>query len=582
VRFDDSLSTVLAGDLTGAAGARAGWRQLTDLVGRGRIAADAATLARLRTLRADVPVEVRAASARALAFTTPPAGLVRLFAEDDFTVAAPVLRTAALDDEAWLALLPRLDARGRSVLRHRRDLPAAVRRGLESFGAADFVLAHDASGIVAEPAAAAPQPATAPEPAAAVRPNPVAAPPQAPAAAPPEPIAMPAQGEAAPEARPAATTARFEIADLIARIDGFARDRPETAAVVQAPIPSHFLFETDAGGVVRWVEGIARGALVGLCLASPAPGLLGTDAVVAGALRRRDRFTDARLEIGGDLPSTGSWRLSGAPLFDEGSGRFTGMRGVGRRARVDQQAAPASAIGDPVARISPAADSLRQLVHELRTPANAIMGFSELIEAELLGPVPVHYKAQAGMIRDEAAGLVDAIEDLDTAARIEGRALDLRPGSVAASSLIADVAAALRPLAFLRGVTLAIDAVPDLPSITGDERAVERLVSRLFGALVAAGAPGERIGVRGARDGAMIALAVDRPRALDTDTEAALFSLDAAEDERPGAPLLGVGFTLRLARNLAAELGGTLSVDPACLTLRLPVASDAGVRTAAI
>ncbi|WP_447406240.1 hypothetical protein, partial [Clostridium perfringens] len=87
-------------------------------------------MARLRALRANVPVEVRAASGRALAFATPPAALVRFLAEDVLAVSAPVLRIATLDAEDWLAMLPALTPEARAVLRHRRDLPAAVVRGL--------------------------------------------------------------------------------------------------------------------------------------------------------------------------------------------------------------------------------------------------------------------------------------------------------------------------------------------------------------------------------------------------------------------------------------------------------------------
>lgn len=126
MRFDDSLKTVLSADMDSGFGAQSAWRQLVDLMGRGRIAADEPGLARLRMLRQAVPLQVRSASARALAFATPPAPLVGLFAEDAFAVAAPLLRTVTLDADTWIALLPRLSPQGRALLRHRRDLPAAV------------------------------------------------------------------------------------------------------------------------------------------------------------------------------------------------------------------------------------------------------------------------------------------------------------------------------------------------------------------------------------------------------------------------------------------------------------------------
>ena len=52
LRFDDSLKTVLAADTTTAFGARAAFRQLVDLVARGRVPADAMLLGRIADLRA--------------------------------------------------------------------------------------------------------------------------------------------------------------------------------------------------------------------------------------------------------------------------------------------------------------------------------------------------------------------------------------------------------------------------------------------------------------------------------------------------------------------------------------------------
>ena len=73
-------------------------------------------------------------------------------------------------------------------------------------------------------------------------------------------------------------------------------------------------------------------------------------------------------------------------------------------------------------------------------------------------------------------------------------------------------------------------------------------------------------------------LTVDRPRALlpgEADVDTALLAIDQHDGEgASGAPLLGVGFALRLARNLAAELKGELVIDQDRLTLRLPAALD--------
>ena len=521
MRFDDSLQTVLSAETESEAGAQAAWRQLVDLIGRGRAVADAAALDRLRRLRKSVPATVRAASGRALAFGQPPAALVALFGEDSLDIAAPVLRTASLAGDEWPTVLPLLSPAGRSVLRHRRDLPAAAVRALEAFGTTDFVLDYAAPAV--EETEAAPVPVA---PAAAAEPS------------------------------------RSEIADLVARIDAFNRTRERPRISVAAPEPVRpgdaFRFETDATATISWVEGVARGPLVGLNLAhATRQGDAQIDGGVAGACRRRSAFRDARLLVGGTSDAAGGWRLSGIPAFDPASGRFLGYRGAARRPRADESAAPLSA--------RETSDSLRQLVHELRTPTNAIAGFAELIQTELLGPVADPYRRHAAAIRAQTGLLIDAIDDLDTAARIDGDALELRPAAVALLPVVARALADLEPLRRLRGATVMLLPDGDDATVVADDRALERLVGRLLAALVSAAGSGERLTVAIAAAGDTVLMVVDKPAALDVAGEAA---------DAEGTPLLGTAFALRLAGNLAAELGGALVTDVSRLTLRLPSAVD--------
>ena len=758
MRFDDSLETVLSAEMSTPFGAQSAWRQLVDLIGRCRIPAEPSVIARLKEIRAEVPPPVRAASARALAFASPPFALVQLFADDELSIAAPVLRIAVLQDAEWIDMLPGLSPSARSILRHRRDLGAEVRRALDSFGTVDFVL--PSQGVAAEVAAQPEQAVVAAEPDEALlpidpsplsvdwtemvpveepAPSPVvtevpvaevpleelqieqpsavaeipdvapkedavadtiifaplamglatqsyvepvpldlapgdaALPPVEQPAAPAEPlvpsvitaddVAVAAQlspTEAAPAAElptlqqppvqdtpfvsissvalglpvvaealrraateeqaeapatpdisptaaptidaepvpvpalpplhvvPTATsvapepaTGPFQISDLVARIDAYHRRRDESPADsapeqtqpalfdLEVPQAQSFRFETDAAGVVRWIEGAARAPLIGLSLDLAAlPSGSRIDGVAAGAFRRRAGFSNARLIVDGNSDAAGDWRITGIPVFDHANGRFTGYRGSARRPRADESADPVRGRGNA------GAEALRQLVHELRTPTNAIAGFAEMIEGELLGPVPRAYRDHAGTIRSQASDLLVAIDDIDLAARLETHALDLRPGEVPVEPLLARIADDLAPLATLRATRLQIGVVPEGLAISGDDRAVERLIARLCATLVSAGSAGEAIGIAVQRDGdATLAIVFDRPRALAAFVGDAVLAIDAErEAEAEGAPLLGTGFALRLARNLAVELGGALAIGDDRLTLRLPAA----------
>lgn len=743
MRFDDTLETVLAADLDTPFGVQSLWRQLVDLVGRRRVAADARAMATLRSIRDRVPAPIRSASARALEMANPPAPLVRLFALDELAIAIPVLRSARLNSSEWIQLLPELSPPARSVLRNRRDLGPVVKRALDSFGAIDLVLpdgtpkpqAQDESPAVvtndsadpapdetplAAPAAMedvlGPEPlpeeqeaVAAPAPAEAVEPEPLAieaapAPePVAEVASPTSPLALaelldalearslaapaveaqsgtePDAGEAVPEPAPdspialsvaepepevlpdpiapfadaaedysfvalalggleAAPPARavepapivadpvqsgtvepdpapepvaepplasqtyamreselltisdsatpaagdppllpvdiggsdeegvFEIAEVVARIDAFWRDREEKGPPPPKPRATgdQFRFETDAKGVIRWVEGVSRAPIIGLSL--DVQGMAAgsrVDGGATGAFRRRAGFTNARLVIEGESDAAGDWLISGVPAFDPANGRFTGYRGTARRPRADERAEPLRTPpgGTP-------AESLRQLVHELRTPTNAIAGFAEMIETQMLGPVSDPYRDRATVIRTQAKELLGAIDDLDLAARIDSAALSLQPGMVALRPLLAGIADDLAQLSELRGSIIALP-IEDL-AVVGDRRAVERLLARLMATLVSASGPGERVGIHVAREGdELVAITIDRPQALADYPGDSVLGID---DEREDATLLGTGFALRLARNLARELGGSLVIAPETLTLRLPAA----------
>merc|ERR1712034_61527 len=116
----------------------------------------------------------------------------------------------------------------------------------------------------------------------------------------------------------------------------------------------------------------------------------------------------------------------------------------------------------------------------------------------MLGPVPEAYRDQALAIRTQARELLAVIDDLDLAARIEARALELRPGSVPLKRLVDGIVAQLAPLDQERQVVLERAWGDDV--VKGDERAVDRLIARLLATLVGAGSVGETLNVRIGRD----------------------------------------------------------------------------------
>lgn len=571
LRFDDTLDTVLAADLATPLGRQSAYRQLVDLIGRRRIAPEPRAIETLARIAPEVPTSHRSAAARGLAFADPPFALVRLFAADELSVAAPVLRTARLDSAEWCALLADLSPPARAILRHRRDLAGEVERALESFGPADFVLSDDRPvAVTAEDAAAPPEPVEA---AAAPPVRPVPATPAGFASLGSVALGLPVVAEAVrrSEAAPPRSSPEpvpdgpFRIADVVARIDAFResreRGRPHANDAALAPA-TRIRFETDGEGVIRWADGPGRVALVGVSLRLSGGGMARLDRTAAGAFQQRAAFRDAHLRIEGDSAAAGAWLMSAIPAFDPASGRFIGYRGTIRRPHPGETAAPAPAA-------APAPDALRQLVHELRTPTNAIIGFSEMIALEMLGPAADAYRDRARAIHRHARDLLGAIDDLDLAARIESDALMLRPEPVSLRAVLGAVALDLAPLAELRGASLALPA--DDAAVKGDRHAIERLLGRLLATLLSATARGEALAMAIVPEGERLCLSIARPAGLPETAEA---GGEVSEEEAAFAALpLGTGFALRLAGNLARELGGGIVFGTEAIELRLPAAA---------
>jgi signal transduction histidine kinase len=488
------------------------WRQLVDLLSRPHDELDPALLDAALTMvqsgaRA-VPKAVRAATTRSIAGRAAEPRLIAIFAADKLEVAAPLLAAAPLDEAGWALVLS-----GAS-----EEVAGFVR-----------TLRGETTPKTAPPAATAP------------------------------PVAS---DEPAPS-----------IGDMVARIERLKSKRetevqldagPELAMPEAKAGPTTgsglFRWECDASGQIGWVEGAPRGALIGRSL----PAEDGAPRELVRAFTDRLPFDDTRVVL--PTPALeGEWRLSGIPAFSPTDGRFLGYRGIARREGVEAElepAAPQAAVAD--------AEALRETIHEIKTPLNAIIGFAEIIDGQYLGPAHRNYRHRAAEIVAQARMLLAAIEDLDFAARLQGRAA----GEAAATDL-ADVlpplAEELGNRALARDVRLRI--VTSLGSLrcSLEPELARRLLSRLLGAAVEAAPDGQQVEVDVREKGKRLTISVTRPGSTRHLSEEQMLD-PSFQSEAEAASRLGLGFALRLVRGLARLAGGDLKLTTAEFQLVLPAA----------
>jgi signal transduction histidine kinase len=543
MHFDDRLATVLRHRAAGERAARTQFRQLLDLLGNRRHGRDESLLAaawlRLAALGEAIPPAERAAMIRELSFRFRNPELAMHLAEDEPEVAAAALAVARLDEADWAALIPRLPIRARGFLRLRRDLPEGTKVLLERLGIRDRGLpVPDVLELEAE-AEAEPVEAAAPPP---------SLPPQ-----PPRPANDADDGE-----RPEDSA----IGELVRRIEAFRRtravardDHPELPLGEQPReerrAPAGFAFTTDSEGRIDWAE------------TGVAPMVVGTRLEQAGKASRAHRqpLRRERVELSGAPAIAGEWIVDAAPRFTDPDGHFYGYAGKFRRPAPDSGAASRPETSQ--------ADRIRQLLHELRTPVNAIQGFAEVIQQQLFGPTPHEYRALAAGIASDAARMLAGFDELDRLARLETGALALESGATDFAAIVAALVAQLDEV--LQPRTAGFDAaIPTgefrVPMARGE---AEALAWRLLATFTGAVGAGEQLAIVLETVGDRLVLRCELPAQLAARSE--IFAAGARASGAVSAGMFGAGFALRLARAEARAAGGNFVREDDWVVLSLPL-----------
>lgn len=613
MHFDDRLETVLRLPDSGDGLARIQYRQLIDIIGRLPGDAQSETLdagfAKLTALASRIPASDRARLLRQPLQPIINARLLSHLVEAEPDVASAAIGSARLDDTEWLALIPALPVRARGILRHRRDLSQTVETLLETLGVHDRGLPPatlemtEAVEMVetieaVEPAPTIASPASAPAPAPAPEPTPASPTDEDEYISedvlelldmvdnPPPPTSLTEWAKARAtkdQMAPAPSTASADagIGAIVRRIEEFRKAREAHGTFLsgtdapQLPLGDGYSsterrarsidFTTDQEGRIRWADGPYAAAVFGLSLIANDDGTLSDPASPAAAIRQRVPLRAARLLVDGAAAVSGEWQIDALPLFEPITGRFIGYCGRLRR--------PVTALADATADASSEAGRMREILHELRTPANAIQVAAEIIQQQLYGPAPHEYRALAAAIASDCAHILAGFEELDRLVKLETGALQLEAGECDMAQILAQTVSRLRSWTDPRrsGFAIDSDALQTSLTVALDSSEADLLVWRLFAAIAGATAPDETLALSWTEDHGGVAVRVALPAALAARPESELFSsIPGERGQSLSAGMFGIGFALRLGAAEAAAAGGRLYREDNLLCLWLP------------
>jgi signal transduction histidine kinase len=126
-------------------------------------------------------------------------------------------------------------------------------------------------------------------------------------------------------------------------------------------------------------------------------------------------------------------------------------------------------------------DFLERIDHAVRVPLNKIVGFSETMLAEHLGPLGhPQYRAHLQDIRATGAHAISLVGDLVELSKIEAGKLDLGFGRVDLNDLVQECVTVIQPQANRDRVIIRTSLAASLPPVIADARSLRQVVFNLL------------------------------------------------------------------------------------------------------
>jgi signal transduction histidine kinase len=206
---------------------------------------------------------------------------------------------------------------------------------------------------------------------------------------------------------------------------------------------------------------------------------------------------------------------------------------------------------------------LATISHELRTPVNAVIGYSAMLTDEIYGPVSALQKDHLGRMNASGQHLLGLIEDLLGHARLDAGEEVVRPTTVRLLELMHETLDLVRPLADRKGLRIRVEAPTESIELHTDPRKLRQILVNLLGNAIKFTAAGDvmlHLRIEGIEPCIRVFFEVtDTGTGISPEDQAHIF--DPYWQHDATSPLAGgsTGLGLAVARTLARLLGGDVT-----------------------
>lgn len=208
---------------------------------------------------------------------------------------------------------------------------------------------------------------------------------------------------------------------------------------------------------------------------------------------------------------------------------------------------------------------IASMSHELRTPLNAIIGFTGTLLMRLPGALNSAQEMQLLIVQKAARHLLSLINDMLDLAKIGANKLEITREPTDCSSVVQEVAAALRQEAEKKGLALTVNVPGEAVVLNTDRRALSQILINLTGNAIKFTEHGSvclKLEPHGMPDSRIFEFSVeDTGPGISSLDQTQLFEAFARANATDLHKHEGTGLGLHLSRKLAEQLGGRITLQ---------------------
>jgi len=217
--------------------------------------------------------------------------------------------------------------------------------------------------------------------------------------------------------------------------------------------------------------------------------------------------------------------------------------------------------------------------HELCTPLNAILGYTQLILDGVYGDAPDKIRDVRERIDRSGRHLLGLINDILDLSKMEAGQLTLAITEYSLEQVVQTAFTAAESLAAEKHLALNLDVAPDLPTGRGDERRITQVLLNLVGNAIKFTEDGEvRIEAKSS-NGAFVVSVSDTGPGISEDDQHKLFEEFQQAESHSARKQGSTGLGLSIAKRIVELHGGRIWVESSTgngstFTFALPVRAE--------